>query len=421
MKVKVIAIGYTLLVILVFLFLWQRIETGRDFPIDMLSLNTQVNEISGKLRETPPEEMPSQIALLEKNYDCEIVLLSDDIYESVNNEWIRSGRSVFDYREDGVIVGKIAFSAREAEYRSIVSKQRTQLLTVCIAVYVLGMLLLAYIWYCFIRPFRKLSTFAAQVSKGNLDVPLEMTKQNYFGAFTESFDRMREELKNSAEREAKATRSKQELVAELSHDIKTPVATIKATCEVMEVKYPNPDVQEKVAVIKSKAASVEHLVDNMFKATLEELEELKVVPKEESSKIISEMLSDLQYYGTVEKHGEVPECLILVDKLRLEQVIDNIAVNSFKYAGTPLEVDFTSEADHVHVMLSDRGPGVPEEELDMLTSKFYRGSAATESGKDGSGLGLYLASNFMERMGGGLELRNREGGGFTAEIIIKKV
>ena len=94
-----------------------------------------------------------------------------------------------------------------------------------------------------VRPFNKLSDFAASVSKGNLDVPLNMDRHNYFGAFTESFDRMREELKLSSEREAAANRSKQELVAELSHDIKTPVATFKATCEVMEIKYTDPDVQ----------------------------------------------------------------------------------------------------------------------------------------------------------------------------------
>jgi signal transduction histidine kinase len=70
-----------------------------------------------------------------------------------------------------------------------------------------------------------------------------MDRHNYFGAFTESFDRMREELKLSSEREAAANRSKQELVAEISHDIKTPVATIKATCEVMEIKYKEDDIQ----------------------------------------------------------------------------------------------------------------------------------------------------------------------------------
>ena len=283
------------------------------------------------------------------------------------------------------------------------------------------MILLVTIWYFYIRPFKKLSSFAANVSKGNLDTPLNMDKHNYFGAFTESFDRMREELKLSSEREAAANRSKQELVAELSHDIKTPVATIKATCEVMEIKYKEPDIREKVSVIKSKASSVEQLVDNLFRATLDDLEELKVTPKEESSLIIDDMFRDLRFYGTVERKASTPECLILVDRLRLEQVIDNIAGNSFKYAGTPLEVDFRSDKDSIRVIMSDRGPGVPEDELAMLTTKFYRGSEASGSGKDGSGLGLYLASLFMEKMGGGLELRNREGGGFTAEIIIKKV
>ena len=283
----------------------------------------------------------------------------------------------------------------------------------------LGLGLLFVVWYLFVRPFSDLKVFAEHVSKGNLDVPLKMRKRNYFGAFTESFDRMREELKRASDRENEANRSKKELVAELSHDIKTPVATIKATCEVMEVKYKDPDVLEKVEVIKAKANSVDQLIDNMFKATLEDLEELKVEPAEESSRILSDMISELRFYGTVETKSEVPECLILADKLRLEQVIDNIAGNSFKYAGTPLEIEFSSQDGEVHVLFMDRGPGVPEEEISLLTSKFYRGSVS--SGKDGSGLGLYLASIFMERMGGGLEVRNRDGGGFVVEIVLKKV
>ena len=86
-----------------------------------------------------------------------------------------------------------------------------------------------------------------------------------------------------------------------------------------------------------------------------------------------------------------------------------------------MEVEYKSGSDNIRVILSDRGPGVPEDELSLLTSKFYRGSAAEQSSKEGSGLGLYLASRFMEKMGGGIEVRNREGGGFTAEIIIRKV
>jgi len=415
MKIRIIAVLYTLAILITGFVLWNRIDRGTSYSIDMLDLNTKRDEIEKELLSGTDADT------LEAKYNCEIIFVSDDGYESENNYFIREGMSVFDYRKDSAIAGKIAFAARTQEYGAMTRNAQFQLLCVLGAAYIAGILLLLIIWYFYIRPFNKLSSFAANVSKGNLDAPLNMDKHNYFGAFTESFDRMREELKQSSEREAAANRSKQELVAELSHDIKTPVATIKATCEVMEIKYKDPDVQEKVSVIKSKAQSVEHLVDNMFRATLDDLDELKVTPREESSLIIEDMIKDLRFYGTVEQTSPVPECLILVDKLRLEQVIDNIAGNSFKYAGTALEVSYKTEPDNIRMILSDRGPGVPEKELAMLTAKFFRGSEASSSGKDGSGLGLYLASRFMEKMGGGLELKNREGGGFTAEIVIRKV
>lgn len=415
MKIRIIAALYTIVILITGIVLWNKIDKGSSYSIDMLDLNTRRDEIEDKLLSG------ADITSLENEYGCKIVLVADDGYESMNNYFIKEGMSVFDYREDGVIAGKIAFDARAEEFAARTRNAQNQMLWVLGTVYAAGILLMFIIWYFYIRPFNKLSSFAASVSKGNLDVPLNMDRHNYFGAFTESFDRMREELKLSSEREAAANRSKQELVAELSHDIKTPVATIKATCEVMEMKYKDPDIQDKVSVIKSKASSVEHLIDNMFRATLDDLDELKVTPCEESSLIINNILNDLRFYGTVEQKGTVPECLILVDKLRLEQVIDNIAGNSFKYAGTTLEVEYRADKDNIRVILSDRGPGVPEDELAMLTTKFYRGSEASGSGKDGSGLGLYLASIFMEKMSGGLELRNREGGGFTAEIIIQKV
>lgn len=422
MKIRYLAIVYTLLLLLSGLFLWNRIGKENGFSIDMLELNTKAGKISEEilaLDMTAEESFQSEVGKIEEEYDCRITFLSDKNYESVNSRWIRDGMSVFDVRENGVIVGKIAFDTRPPETKNLAQKQKTQLLYSLGAAYLAGMLLILVIWYFYIRPFRQLSSFASSVSKGNLDLPLQMTRHNYFGAFTESFDRMREELKKASDRENAANRSKKELVAELSHDIKTPVATIKATCEVMEVKYKDPDMLEKVDVIKSKASSVEQLVDNLFKATLEEMEELKVEQREESSLIISDMLNDLRFYGEVKVRGDIPQCLIIADKLRLSQVIDNIAGNSFKYAKTPLEVEFSSDEKTVHVLFSDRGPGVPEEEIPLLTSKFYRGSGV--AGKDGSGLGLYLAAVFMERMGGGLEVRNRDGGGFTVEIVLKKV
>ncbi len=415
MKIRVLAIIYIIVLVITGALLYRRIEDREVYDIDLLAMNTKSYEISQEL------DAGSDPKALEEKYDCRIVLCSEEQYEAENSMFIREGYSVFDYFKDDAISGKIAFSAREEEDKNRENTEKKILASIFLAALLLGLGILFAVWYFFVRPFNDLKVFAEHVSKGNLDLPLKMRKHNYFGAFTESFDRMREELKKASEREIEASRSKKELVAELSHDIKTPVATIQATCEVMEVKYKDkdPDILEKVEVIKAKASSVDRLIDNMFKATLDELEELKVEQTEESSKILSGIISDLRFYGTVETKNEVPECLVYADRLRLEQVIDNIAGNSFKYAGTPLEIGFSDDAEHLHVIFMDRGPGVPEEEISLLTSKFYRGSLS--AGKDGSGLGLYLAAVFMERMGGGLEVRNRDGGGFVVEIVLKKV
>ena len=83
-----------------------------------------------------------------------------------------------------------------------------------------------------IRPFRQLKDFAGRIAEGNLDIPLKMDRFNLFGAFTESFDIMRAELKRARRAEAQANAAKKELVAELSHDIKTPIASIQAAAEV---------------------------------------------------------------------------------------------------------------------------------------------------------------------------------------------
>ena len=86
--------------------------------------------------------------------------------------------------------------------------------------------------------------FAERIADGNLDIPLKMDRQNLFGAFTESFDIMRTELKKSRIAEANANESKKELVAKLSHDIKTPIASIKAASEVGAALSPDKKNRE---------------------------------------------------------------------------------------------------------------------------------------------------------------------------------
>lgn len=114
------------------------------------------------------------------------------------------------------------------------------------------------------------------MAAGNLDVPLEMDKQNIFGPFTESFDLMRSELKRSKKNEYLANQSKKELVASLSHDIKTPVASIQAITELMLVQQTDEAVRKSLTTINDKAKQITALVTDLFHASLEELQKLKV-------------------------------------------------------------------------------------------------------------------------------------------------
>lgn len=411
MKIRYIAGIYTLIVLFVVLNISLKGKKEENAIIDMVYINEQYRLIDAELRKE------TDIADIEERYQCEVLFLDDENYIQRLSELIQSGGVILDYSRDGELCGKIAWQIERDDYQAFRKQLLQEVLVLCGILLLSGYIILAIIYFSVIHPFKKLQYFTVQVAKGNLDLPLKVERNNFFGAFTESFDIMREELKRAKESEYAANISKKELVAQLSHDIKTPIATIKATCEVIQVKEKNPDILEKIEVISSKAEMIDHLIGNMFHATLEELEVLKVEVTEESSLCIEKMLSDLKYYGEIIIENAIPECLVYMDKLRLEQVVDNIVNNSFKYAGTAIFVSFEEKDNGICVIIRDNGPGVLEEELVLIKEKFYRGS--NTKGKSGTGLGLYLSENFMTQMQGGMDFYNDNG--FVTILFLKKV
>jgi signal transduction histidine kinase len=257
------------------------------------------------------------------------------------------------------------------------------------------------------RPFRKLQAFARHVAEGKLDMPLEMEKGNGFGAFAESFDLMREELAKARESERMANQSKKELVASLSHDIKTPVASIKAVSEVMIMEAEGEEEKSQLEVINSKADQINTLITNMFNATLEELQELTVTVTEESSAVLGDVIRNVDYNNKAIV-PPIPECIVKVDQLRFLQVIDNVISNSYKYAGTAIAVTASIRGPYLELEFKDGGQGVSPEEIPLLFKKFYR--AKNSAGKSGTGLGLYISHYLMNRMSGELTCRNADDG-----------
>lgn len=278
---------------------------------------------------------------------------------------------------------------------------------------VIAVLFGAYISKSIYMPFRDMKDFAGKVAEGRLDEPLVMDKSNMFGAFTESFDIMREELKESKKREIELQRRERELVASLSHDLKTPITGIKLICEVLKARFSmeehSPDVEEKIDNIYKKAEQIDVLVNDLFSSTLEDLGEFKVSCTDESSLVLSDIFAHYDDKGLVSM-TDIPQAMIHVDKKRLGQVIGNIISNSYKYADTKIEVSFSLIKDYMEMRISDFGPGVPEDEIGLITNKFYRGKQWVKSSEEGSGLGLYIAKILIEKMDGELIPENTGNG-----------
>ncbi len=327
----------------------------------------------------------------------------DGLSESINAA-IRHRDTTVDIAVGGATVGKLLVANNVAQIFQ--AEKRRVIVAIALAILLQGAICAGYFFYLrrvVIQPFQKLKHFAQRVAGGNLDIPLEMDRKNLFGAFTESFDMMRAELKKARLAEAEADRSKKELVAKLSHDIKTPVASIKAASEVGAAMAAEEKVRENYERIIQKADQINTLITNLFSATLEELHELSVRPTDLKSEELHTLLKNADYLHRA-VIPPVPDCLLFADKLRLQQVFDNLFANSYKYAGTKITVTVSMEDNYLAICIEDSGGGIDEAELPLLKEKFKRGSNTANI--DGAGLGLYICDACMEKMGGRLDIEN---------------
>lgn len=336
--------------------------------------------------------------------------LSESINAAINHK-----DTILDIEVGNSVVGKLIVYnndslAFQVEKQTVVFAVIAVMLMQC----GIGTAYFLYLRRIVIKPFRKLKNFAERVAGGNLDIPLEMDRQNLFGAFTESFDMMRSELKKARIAEARANASKKELVAKLSHDIKTPTASIKAASEVGAALAADEKIRENYEQIIQKADQINTLVTNLFSATLEELHELSVTPTALKSEELRTLLQNADYLHRAEI-PLVPACILLADRLRLQQVFDNIFANSYKYADTNINVTVYMKEKYLNVCIEDYGGGIDESELQLLKEKFKRGSNTKNI--DGAGLGLYISDYCMERMRGRLDIENGQSG-LKATVLI---
>ncbi len=280
---------------------------------------------------------------------------------------------------------------------------------VCI-VYVV--VVFAYIYFSILKPFDKMKQFAQQIAQGNFDVPLKYERSNYFGDFTWAFDSMRREITKARAAEKEAVENNKTVIATLSHDIKTPIASLRAYAEGLEANMDSSAEKREryLSVILKKCDEVSRLTNDLFLHSVSDLDKLKVsVEQFELCGFLIETIHDISA-------GQKDVCLmlpkenvrVLADKNRFLQVCENLINNARKYAKTNIDIHVEVKEELVEISFRDYGKGILDEDMPFVFGKFYRGKNCGEEA--GSGLGLYIVKYIMEKMEGSVELRNHSDG-----------
>lgn len=272
------------------------------------------------------------------------------------------------------------------------------------------------------EPLGRLSAAAARISEGDLGTKIGYERQDEFLPVCEAFDRMAERLRLSSERAAAEEQSRRELFAGISHDLRSPLTSVRAYTEALldGVAQTPEDVRRYLTKIRTHEAEIERLVEALFLYTKMQLQEYPV--HTEAVDLAAEMAricdENPMEHLTVNLDGVAP-LRVKADPFLLERVAVNLLDNSRKYRrGDRATVVVTASAadDGVWLSFGDDGIGVAEEVLPRLFDPFYRADPARANHAEGSGLGLAIVREAVVHMGGRVLAEKNDRGGLCVRI-----
>ncbi len=269
-----------------------------------------------------------------------------------------------------------------------------------------------YIYFAILRPFDKMKDFAEKIAQGNFEIPLNYERSNYFGAFTWAFDSMRREITKSRACEREAIENNKTVIATLSHDIKTPISSIRAYAEGLEANMDSTsEKREKyLSVIMKKCDEVSRLTNDLFLHSLSDLDKLKINSERfELCGFIENAVGEIAAeQNDVRFMDPNFTAVVSADKNRLVQITENLINNARKYAKFHIDVFVTQSDGNVEIHFRDYGRGIPDEDMPFIFDKFYRGKNC--GNEQGSGLGLYIVKYIADQMHGKVLLHNHSDG-----------
>lgn len=406
-KKKTIYIVLAIFMILAIIATTLILCAPRENEIDIVACNRLAEEIGGNW-----DKVAGGNFVIDSVYFYCVISLNGDVligekignsYNESMNRAVKRGYPTFDIMNNNKIVGKLIVFI---DYNEFVETERLSIIIAVAIFYIcLIIIIVTYMLYLELivfRPFKKMSAYASFIANGELDIPLEMDRGNIFGAYSESFNTMRLQLKAARDAENKARKDKENFILEINHDMLSPLAVIKAAIQNMSVKGNDPHI----SLIEEKAEELESILNDLMTTNLQDNSEYKMYIDEVSSNRLVEILKMCDYKQKITAI-KVDECIVKCDEIRTAQIFSNILNNSYKYADTKIDVSGETENGKLVLSIRDYGQSLNPDELDRLTERYFRGSNALSG--NGAGLGLHIVETCQRKQGGDVYLKYDNG------------
>lgn len=263
----------------------------------------------------------------------------------------------------------------------------------------------------------RISDAVRDISNGDLNTTIDVIGDDEFSAMAENLNKMTEDIRRLMDKEREAERTKNELITNVAHDLRTPLTSIIGYLEILSAKGAplNEDIRQKYTDIAySKAKRLEKLIEDLFGFTKLNYGKISMnVSKVDIVKLLSQLLEES--YPNFEKRGlsyelqsNVPAKTINADGNLLARLFDNLINNAIKYGaeGKRVTVRVHAEDTTVQVSVANYGYVIPEDELPMIFDKFYRVEQSRSTTTGGTGLGLAIVKNIVDMHGGKIAVKS---------------
>ena len=262
----------------------------------------------------------------------------------------------------------------------------------------------------------EISDAMEEISDGNLNLSLEVKGDDEFAQMASSLNRMAEDIRDLMERERESERTKNELITNVAHDLRTPLTSVIGYLELLLAdKVPSDEKRkEYLQVTYNKAKHLEHLIEDLFGFTKLNYGKISMkVTQVDIVQLLTQLLdefypnfsdNDMHY----EIHSSERSILLNGDGNLLARLFENLIGNAIKYGKEGKIVNvYISRKDNIAVIsVVNYGYVIPADELTHIFDKFYRVDQARSSSTGGTGLGLAIAKNIVEMHGGSIEARS---------------